>query len=77
MALGIVIIATVAAYLSGFIAWIMGAGVLMSISVFAATGGGVTLALGVVMVLRIARERRDPRQRSIVARPQAQPDAAF
>lgn len=77
MALGIVIIATVAAYLSCFIAWIMGAGVLMSVSVFAATGGGVTLVLGVVVMLRIARERRDSQHRDTVVRPQALSDAAF
>lgn len=52
MALGIIIMATIAGYLAGFAAWLAGAGVLLSLGVVMMTSGGVVLGLGLFTVLR-------------------------
>lgn len=52
MALGILMIAMVAGYLVGFVAWFMGAGVWISVGVLAATGCMVVFMLCVLVVVR-------------------------
>jgi flagellar biosynthesis component FlhA len=55
MAFGILIIATVAGYLAGGMALVMGAGIWMSLGVLTGTGLAVVLGLGPVVALRYWR----------------------